>query len=408
MGIEEEALQVTKDFLKDLSEKELREKNDLLKQEAETFLFQVLPQHEIITAIQTTIENNGDWLKAQEKLSKMIRGDFDTETFAKWNSFTSQLKGFNLKALQQEWDNALRNIYNEVDKFQHSIFKILERQDLAYITVQAKLDKEGQIKVDLFEFVPGVGIEKEASSKGGGLTAKVRLGGRKTKKQKDKSFQSIIDKLKSEDVSQEEIMANYKTLANTYKNVLIRFAAAKAANGKNSSIWWFTDATKDKIGGMVKVTQRGDLAEAFVSFIPQLMQQSGEQPPYTGILDPTDVRAFLTIGVAKVDNAKGRLVGDVMAKLQNGRIQNWAVKATGASHMGYYQMIELADTIRLSSNPLETIGEIQYSDAKAGATRNQVIDDPNHEEFNKLKNGVQKAIEIVQTQTTEELRKIIQ
>jgi hypothetical protein len=30
----------------------------------------------------------------------MIRGDFDTETLGKWHSFTSQLKGFDLKALQ--------------------------------------------------------------------------------------------------------------------------------------------------------------------------------------------------------------------------------------------------------------------------------------------------------------------
>jgi len=37
-------------------------------------------------------------------------------------------------------------------------------------------------------------------------------------------------------------------------------------------------------------------------------------------MDPTDVAAFLTVGVANVDNAKGRLVGDVMARLQNGNV----------------------------------------------------------------------------------------
>jgi hypothetical protein len=30
--------------------------------------------------------------------------------------------------------------------------------------------------------------------------------------------------------------------------------------------------------------------------------------------------------------------------------------------MGYYQMIELADIIMASANPLEAIGETQYAD----------------------------------------------
>lgn len=402
MGIEAEALQAAKDFLNNLSEEQLQEKNSLLKSKAQAFLSQVLPQHEIIVAIQTTIANNGDWLEAQEKLSKMIRGDFDTETLGKWHSFTSQLKGFDLKALQQQWDAALRLIYDAVDNFQNFIFEVMEIQDLAYITVQAKLDKEGNINVGVFEFDPSVAIDKQAASKGGGLTARVGMGGRKTKQQKAESFQSIIDKLKSEDVSEQEISTKYQKLANTYKEVLIRFAAAKAANGNDASIWWFTDASQDDIGGMVKATQRGDLAEAFVSFIPQLVQQPGERPPYTGVMDPTDVAAFLTVGVANVDNAKGRLVGDVMARLQNGSIQNWAVKAAGASHMGYQQMIELADIIRTSSNPLESIGETQYADALAGVTRNAIVN-PNDSEFNQLKGGIQKAIDLIKEKTAQGL-----
>jgi hypothetical protein len=56
----------------------------------------------------------------------------------------------------------------------------MEIQDLAYITVQAKLDKEGNINVGVFEFDPSVAIDKQAASKGGGLTARVGMGGRKT------------------------------------------------------------------------------------------------------------------------------------------------------------------------------------------------------------------------------------
>jgi len=49
--------------------------------------------------------------------------------------------------------------------------------------------------------------------------------------------------------------------------------------------------------------------------------------------------------------------------------------------MGYQQMIELADVIRTSLNPLESIGEMQYADALAGATRNTIVN-PNDSEFN--------------------------
>ena len=404
MDIKAEALQATRNFLNSLSEKQLQMKNNLLKHEAEAFLSQVLPEHEIIVAIQSTIANNGDWLVAQEKLSKMIRGDFDTETLGKWHSFTSQLKKFDLEALQHQWDTALRIIYDAVNKFQHTIFNIMEIQNLVSITVQANLDKEGNMNVGLFEFNPSVAIDKQASAKGGRLTARIGMGGRKTKQQKAESFQSIIDRLKTENVSEQEISTKYQKLANTYKEVLIRFAAAKAANGNNASIWWFTDANQNEIGGMVKATQRGDLAEAFVSFIPQLVQQPGEQAPYTGTMDPTDVSAFLTVGVANVSNAKGRLVGDIMAKLQNGNIQNWAVKAAKASHMGYQQMIELADAIRTSSNPLEAIGEIQYSDATSGVLRNKIVNS-NDDEFNKLKDGIQKAIDLLEQKADQGLIK---
>lgn len=401
MAIEDEALQAAKDFLNSLSEEELKEKNTLLKNNASNFLVKVLPLHEIIKTIQFTIENNGDWISATEKLQQMIRGDFDSETLNKWNSFTSRVNTFSLAPYQKEWDTALRAIYHEVEQFQDSIFKILEIQHLAYITVKAQSDKHGNITVGTYEFKPGVSIDKQASSKGGALTAKVSMGGRKTKQYKQENFKSIIDRLKLGNVSDQEIENKYQKLANTYKEVLIRFAASKQSNNKNSAIWWFTDATQDNIGGMVKVGQRGDLAEAFVSFIPQLVQEPGVKPPYSGVLDPYDVSAFLTVGVANVDNAKGRLVGDVMAKLQNGQIQNWAVKASGASQMGYYQMIELADIIMASANPLEAIGETQYADIQAGATRNTIVEETD-ENYNDLLNGTQKAIAFLKNQSAED------
>jgi hypothetical protein len=45
----------------------------------------------------------------------MIRGDFDSETLNKWNSFTSRVNTFSLEPYQKEWDTALRAIYHEVE-----------------------------------------------------------------------------------------------------------------------------------------------------------------------------------------------------------------------------------------------------------------------------------------------------
>lgn len=374
-----------------------QEKNTQLRIAAQTFLSVVMREDTIITSIQTKLATKQEEIRISKKLQNLIKSAH--------NSAIGQLKNrittVNLKQLQQEWDTALHRIYEAVHAFQQRIFEIEGTQSLAYVTVESKTDKSGQTYHKVFTFEPKTGISSAASSRGGARKAIVRFG-RQTNAEKDESFNAMIRALGGDDADTTEdgeIKASYQRLSNTYTEVLFRYSRALRNNkDKGNAVWWFTDSSHSTLAGAMEVFSKGDLAEAFVSFIPSLIENPGKVPPYSGTMDPTDVGAFMTQGVSEVDSTKGRLVGDVFHAGRDGHIYNWAVKAKGAQQMGYKQMISLANQILVSPNPLATISEIRAQDIAQGGKRNRALTEG---ELNALSGSAQEAMNTAVTTVTE-------
>lgn len=374
-----------------------QEKNTQLRIAAQTFLSTAMREDAIIASIQAKLATKQEEIRISKKLQNLIKSAH--------NSAIGQLKNrittVNLKQLQQEWDTALRNIYEAVHAFQQHIFEIEGTQSLAYVTVETKTDKNDKTYHKVFTFKPKTGISAEASSRGGARKAVVRFG-RQTNAEKDESFNAMIRALGGDDADTSEdgaIKQSYQRLSHTYTEVLFRYSRAVSnKKDKGNLVWWFTDSSHSTLAGAMEVFSKGDLAEAFVSFIPSLIENPEEVPPYSGTMDPTDVEAFMTQGVENVDSTKGRLVGDVFHTGRDGHVYNWAVKAKGAQQMGYKQMISLAKRMLESPNPLATISEIREQDKAQGGKRNRALDES---ELNELSISAKEAIHAGVTTVTE-------
>lgn len=368
MSIEQTAYDITKNYIESLSKEQLEQKNLKLKAAANNFLKIVLIEDAKIKKIRYALTEKNRLQQQANKMLNLAREMVGEEVMAQWDSFTNLSNGMDRQSLEGEWKNSLRIIYEQVHIFQMKIFEILEIQSMAYITLETVMDGEN-IKVRVFEFDPDIILDRQASSKGGGFKARVGFGS-KTAEEKDASLINIFKRINEASIENNQVPAVYHNLEATYGEILFRFSAAKQADSSHPKIWWFTDSSQDHIAGKMEVQSQGHLAEAFIGFIPMIAQNpSTSQPPYSGIMDPTDVSAFLTMGVASVDATKGRLVGDVMTQLQNSgsegpQIQNWAVKAQSASHMGYQQMIQLAQTLTASTNmnAMMLLAETQKTD----------------------------------------------
>lgn len=410
MDIEQQALSSMKKSLKNMSEQKHLEKNKALQQAAKNFLEKTLEPSRQIIFIRNQLLNSGEEMQVFEKIAKLMRVDqLDSKVYDEWQSFQSQLKIAKIEDLEKSWNKALEIIYKQVEIFQQRIFDIWGDQSLAYVTVQATFDGK-QVSVKVYEFKPSTSIERQSSEKGGGYSAKVKVG-RKSKKEKDESFEALKRQMKRNRTdSDAAIEAKYQNLSNTYFEVLKRYDAA-VKSGKGRAIWWFTNENHDDLAGAVEIYQKGDLAETFVSFIPILMQKRGKKPPYSGILDPSDVGAFMT-GTINVDATRGRLVGDVLFKMQHDNtFKNLAVKAAGASHMGYMQMIDLAQNLSVSKDPLNTLIKTQKMDIeegkKTGRNKEIDIDGMSLEDQETFKAAIQLADQAIKDKTIAELKKML-
>lgn len=381
------------------------QKNIQLRLAAQTFLNVAKKEDNIIKEIQKKLESQQDTIRISQKLQNLLRTTHDSAV----GQLKDKIITVNLKQLQREWDTALRNIYEAVHAFQNRVFQIEETQTGAYVTLDVSTNEKGQLFHRAYMFKPKTNIGARAQSQGGGRKALIGFG-RQSSKAKDESFNEIIRMLGGDDADTTEegaIKQAYYRLSNTYTEVLFRYSrAVQNNNGKGNSIWWFTDSDHVTLAGAVEVFSKGDLAEAFVSFIPEVIAKPDNLPPYSGEMDPTDVSAFMkgtsnNNGVLHVDNTKGRLLGDVIATDADGKIHNWAVKARGASQMGYQQMIELAEIILASPNPLAAISETRQADAKAGAARNRSL---SSEQIAQLQADIQTGIAI----PAEEMHKKVQ
>lgn len=145
----------------------------------------------------------------------------------------------------------------------------------------------------------------------------------------------------------EEIPKN-ENLIETYKEALSRALATrkklKAYNLTNNTefkgmyVYW--QLQKDYWEKM-KVNTTGDLAEGYAYFA--LDEARGKVFRIEQNLEKR-IGHFMLKGVAQVDSISGLFWGDVQA----GQAQ-YAIKAAGASTMGYKQVLELADSINIYS-----------------------------------------------------------
>jgi hypothetical protein len=157
-------------------------------------------------------------------------------------------------------------------------------------------------------------------------------------------------------------------LDRAYREILRRFNKYKIKNAKSkyvSVVLW------KKMNQWKKMmpSSRGDIAEAYADYylsdINSLM---------TGNLE-SDIDLFMTY-IEKVDNARGRLIGDVVKKNIDGTTTEYAIKSAGASVETFEQMKEMALSILTTTGQVrEVLMELKYIDQKDAIKRRKDIVD---------------------------------
>lgn len=353
-----------------------RQKGAELKIIASAYLAEILPLQTKMTIIDTKLRRKAAFSRTIKKLKQLFS---DTAIDKEFELLNAQIDNKLIQVTEAEQKACLEQIQLLTDRFQNNIFRIWGIQDLVYLTVEASGNKDGVARTRAYTIKPGVSIQRKAK---GGFSARVTIDNI-SDENKDASLNSLIRGMAAGAGNNDlgSIMKNYSQLSTTYNEVLFRYDVSRAKDGDYKGkpmVWWFSDGSHSDVAGMLYVGQAGDLAETFVSYLPIIVTDGEASAPYSGVMDPDDVKTFLE-GTSKVTNAKGRLLGDVTAIIESDgekKILQIAVKAKGASHMGYMQMIELARAILMCPDDAQVLTKlyaIQLQDERAGQGRKQQL-----------------------------------
>ena len=186
-------------------------------------------------------------------------------------------------------------------------------------------------------------------------------------------------------------------LDRTYQEVMRRFNKYKLVVPKNkvvSVVLW------KHAGDWMKMlpSAKGDINEAYANYYLQGLVESQDNTAKDlseGSMEE-NIHAFMSL-VAEVDNARGRLLGDISIRQKNGGTLDYAVKSAGASVLSLNSLIEMAMAVidATDGHVRETMREMRENDQAIAVRRNVANKLTKDDLVNEVYKGVKTQVDII-------------
>jgi hypothetical protein len=328
-----------------------------LKLAAKKFLDVVDYEQKNIKQLQDVLDAKKKWENAFNKNSG-LKGDalssarHQEEEYIKFNQ---QIKNLKKEASMQQ---SIQNIYKAGLGFQDLINKAIGQDPVIILQSVNKKDIQS-FEVPLKEAFSKKILYIDISSDG-----KVTMRFRAPMTRLMQYANDVDSEIKKIDNGDSE---DKKNLDKAYREVLRRFNKYKLQIPKNkvvSVVLWKKQSEWMKM----LPSSRGDIAEGYEEYYLLNAHQT-----MTGSLED-DIDLLMTY-IANVDNARGRLMGDISKKNADGTSTEFAIKSAGASVEKLEQIIEMANAILyapVGSTAKEILLEMKKFDDRAKVKRNKI------------------------------------
>lgn len=329
---------------------------DILRQAAKQFLDVLKFEQEKIQQLKDVLEAKKKWENAFNK-SAGLEGKALSEyrhQQVEYKNFNAQIVGFKKDAAMQQ---SIQNIYKAGLGFQDIMNKAIGQNPVIVLQSVTKKDIQS-FEVPLKEAFANKILYIDISSDGD-ITMRFRA----PMTRLTKLAMDVDNGIKKIDNGNDE---DKKRLDAAYRTVLERFNKYKLQTPKNkvvSVVLWKRQETWMKM----LPSSRGDISEAYEEYYLLNMHQT-----MTG--DPEGDVDLLMTYIANVDNARGRLLGDVRKLNDDGTSTEFAIKSAGASVEMLNQIIEMANAVLTSpyGDIRKTLIEMRNSDDAAKVKRNKI------------------------------------
>ena len=317
--------------------KEIAVKEDLpqLKKIAAEFILVAFEVQEQIRTIELRMAH-------QKKMRHQIMADLGVT-----GKFIPSYETEQYKINREELNNMLRsqeveNLYRAAFKFHEDINAILGQEVHTIILLTGAEGEPLLFDLSMEDIFNNKILSYEETSKTSKLNARFRTS---AKQLQEVGFQALERDNLGDNL-------NVKNLNLTYMEVIRRYN-----NYKSIVMWLFP--SNPKTWNRMKVSARGDIAEAYAMFFLKKANYDfmgeGEK----------NIHYFMIEGVGEVDNVSGLLQGDVTS----GKYE-YAIKSADASYMSIVQMLPLAN--KILSGSISTLTDLQKYKEKLASKKSKV------------------------------------
>lgn len=328
-----------------------------LKQAARNFISVLKYEQQNIRILELVLEEKKKWEKTFNKTSS-LKGKALTDYRHKqieYQNFTTKINSMKKDIMIQK---SVANIYKAGLAFQDLMNKAIG-QDPVIILQAVTTKKIASFEIPLKEAFSKKLLKVDISSDG-----KVTMRFRAPMGALEKYAASIDSEIQK--IDNNRGMEDKSRLDAAYREVLRRFNKYKLKTPKNnvvSVVLW------KKYQQWMKMlpSSRGDISEAYEEYY--LTDLDG----YMGNDLEENIDIFMSF-VTNVDNARGRLLGDISKNNQDGTITEFAIKSAGASVETLDQIIDMAQSVINAADGMvkDTLQLMRSQDKDVAVRRNKI------------------------------------
>ena len=309
---------------------------DEIRLAAHKFLAVVEYEQKTISQFEYILNEKKKW---ESDYLKQHKGVDDAKekmrSSAAYSNFNSQIKAMKKDVTMLQ---SIQNVYKAGMAFQDIINKTLKQNPILTYVASNKTEV-GIYEVPLREAFTKKMLNVDISSDG---KITMRFKGSYTLLEKyANAVDTEIKKLETQRGTEDKPI-----LDKTYKEVMRRFNTYKLEAPKNkvvSVVLW------KHSGDWMKMlpSSAGDINEAYANYYIQGLVDakdvSNKDLSDKGSMDE-NINSFMAL-VAEVDNARGRLIGDISVSLKDGGSLDYAIKSAGASVASLTSLLEMAHLV---------------------------------------------------------------
>lgn len=370
--LNKESIEQMVEYLLDQAERPIAdlilEDDEILKDAARKYLLILNFEEKKLIKLKMNIKKLQEIKRQIDKIyntKEEVLAARETNTlYQEYNSKINEIKN------QIEIQQAIRNIYSAGLAFQDMVNKAIGQDPVVVVTASAH-KQVASYKVPLRQVLDPDNTVIEIGSRGE-ISLRFRTSFKQLEEKANDSLNSI-SKIESKITNPEE----FEALNKTYLTVLKRFDTFKGINEKGKEvgiILWKKEVWKKSFP-----SSAGDITEAFNNYY----LNGGSDFGIMGNDLNNNIDIFMKM-VEQVDNAAGRVIGDISIQQDNYSIE-YAIKAVNASLQSYNQIKTLANIVlgkttmikrqKLSKGDVRTrLKQLRNIDENTKAFRNHIYE----------------------------------